>query len=114
MTATLHVLCGPAGSGKTERLLGRCREAAARGPGSVLCLAPTLRRAEQVRGLLAGVAPGAGCLSLFVLTFQDFADELVAANDPDARPLSRVQRRLLLDEVLDELHGQGRLPYFAR
>ncbi|MBI1918205.1 MAG: exodeoxyribonuclease V subunit gamma [Planctomycetes bacterium] len=130
MVETVHILASPAGSGKTTQLLARCREAATRGPASVLWLAPTLRRAEQVRALLAEGA-GAwragdplarlprkavemGCLSPFVLTFQDFADDLVAANDPDARPLSRVQRRLLLDEVIAELHDQGRLPYFAR
>src|SRR5438045_3017977 len=112
MVATVHILASPAGSGKTERLLARCREASARRPASVLWLAPTLRRADQVRGLLADEK--SGCLSPFVLTFQDFADDLVAANDAEARPLSRVQRRLLLDEVIAELHDLGRLSYFAR
>src|SRR5438045_3506877 len=112
MVATVHILASPAGSGKTGQLLARCREASARGPASVLWLAPTLRRAEQVRSLLTDEK--AGCLSPFVLTFQDFADDLVAANDAAARPLSRVQRRLLLDEVIAELHDLGRLSYFAR
>jgi ATP-dependent helicase/DNAse subunit B len=112
MGATIHLFASPAGSGKTTQLLARCRAASARGPASVLWLAPTLRRAEQVRDLLADEV--AGCLSPFVLTFQDFADDLVAANDAEARPLSRVQRRLLLDEVIAELHDLGRLPYFAR
>src|SRR5262245_13535263 len=111
MTATVHILGSPAGSGKTTHLLARCRAASARGAGAVLWLAPTLRRAEHVRGLLTAEAD---CLSPFVLTFQDFADDLVAVNDPDARPLSRVQRRLLLDEVIAELHNQGHLPYFTR
>ncbi|HKB38873.1 MAG TPA: UvrD-helicase domain-containing protein, partial [Gemmataceae bacterium] len=114
VTATVHILTGPAGSGKTTQLLARCRSASARGPGSVLWLAPTLRRADEVRGLLAATGEKTPCLSPFVLTFQDLADELVATHDPDARPLSRVQRRLLLDEVIAELHDQGRLRYFAR
>jgi ATP-dependent helicase/nuclease subunit B len=110
MAATVYLICGPSGSGKTTRLVERCRERAWE-PGSVLWLAPTLRSAAQITALLAGED---GPLTPLVLTIQDLADELVAVNIPQARPLSRVQRRLLLDEVVTDLHDQGRLKHFAR
>ena len=123
MAATVHIVCGPASAGKTLALLRRCRSAAGGAAETVLWLAPTLHRAEEVRVLLctaeaeepAGVGQRRrGCISPLVSTFQDFADEVVAANDPGTRPLSRVQRRLLVDEVVADLHGRGGLAHFAR
>ncbi len=54
----LLVIAGPAGSGKTQRLLGRYRTLLAENrPGSTLWLAPTWRAAAEVRRRLL---PGAG------------------------------------------------------
>src|SRR5262249_20719525 len=108
MTATVSILRGPAGSGKTTRLLERCRDAF-RGPGPVLRLAPTRRRAAQLSAALATVCP-----SPLLSTFQDLGDELAASHAPRARPLSRAQRRLVVDEVVSELHDRGELGHFAR
>src|SRR4051812_15096227 len=102
MTASIHIVRGPAGSGKTLQLLERCRAAA--GQGSVLWLTPSMRRAEQLRGQLGGVA------GLLLLTFPELSAELIAANEPDVRPLSRSQSRLIVDEVIAELHGAHHLP----
>jgi ATP-dependent helicase/DNAse subunit B len=110
MSATVHVVRGPAGSGKTARLLERYR-AAASVPGAALWLTPTRRAAEVVRESLLG---GPALLAPHVFSFQEFADEVVRANDPTARPLSEVQRRLLADDLASELHRRKELSHFER
>src|SRR5262249_35823438 len=42
----------------------------------------------------------------------DFADEVIRCNDPAARPLSHLQRRLLADDLVAELHAKGQLSHF--
>src|SRR5262245_21640101 len=112
MTALVHILCGPASSGKTGRLLERCRAATARGIAAVLWLSPTRRCAEHIQQqLLTGEA---GSFGVRVLTFQDLADEIVRVNDPLARPLPSAQRRLLAADVVAELHPRGELAHFER
>jgi len=106
----VSVLCGRAGSGKTQRLLERYRSAVRAAPGSALWLAPTHRAALTVRQRLAN--DGQGFLAPNLLTFQDFADEVIRCDDPTARPLPRVQRRLLADDLVAELHAKGQLPHF--
>lgn len=110
MSATVHILCGPAGSGKTARLLERYR-AAATGLGAALWLGPTHRAVEAVRESLLG---GPALLAPRLFTFQDFAEEVIRANDPAARPLSDVQRRLLADDLVADLHRRGELSHFER
>src|SRR5436305_13529839 len=106
MSEVVTILRGPARSGKTARLLERCRAIA--GAGTVLWLTPSLRRADQLRPQLAGV-PG-----LLLLTFEELAGELIAANEPDLRPLPRCQGRLIIDDVLAELVHRKRLSHFER
>ncbi len=109
MPAAVHVVCGPAASGKTQRLLERYRCTARAGLGAALWLAPTRRSLEGVRRRLLD---GGGCLAPNLFTFQDFAEELIRCNDPLARPLSQLQRRLLADDVVADLHAEGKLPHF--
>ena len=52
MTAAVHILCGPAGAGKTQRLLARYREVAQTGLGAALWLGPTHRNVEGLRECL--------------------------------------------------------------
>lgn len=110
MSATVHLVCGPAGSGKTARLRERYR-AAASVPGAALWLGPTRRATEAIRDSFAN---GCSLLAPHVFSFQDFAEEIVRANDPEARPLSEVQRRLLADDLIAELHRRKELSHFAR
>ena len=49
-----------------------------------------------------------------LFTFQDFAEEIVRANDPAARPLSDVQRRLLAEDIVADLHREKALSHFER
>ncbi len=106
MTAAVHLILGPAGSGKTARLVERCREAVRSGPA--LWLGPTRRHVDAVRvRLFPKEAP-------YLLTFQEFADEVVRVNDPQARPLAGVQARLLADAIVAELNTGGEVSHFRR
>jgi ATP-dependent helicase/DNAse subunit B len=110
MTARIHVLRGPAGAGKTARLLNAFRAQLATAPGSALWLGPTQRALDRIRErLLHGVG---GLCGVRLLTFQDFVDEIVRINDLSSRPLSNIQRRLLAEEVVATLHSQGELAHF--
>src|SRR5438874_6520269 len=111
MPATVHLVLGPPGADRTARLAAAFRQAAAAGFGSALFLLPTRRHADEVRERLAAESPAV--LAPLVSDVQAFADELVRANDPAIRPLSDLDRRLLLDAVLAELREAGELPYFA-
>lgn len=111
MTATVHILWGPSGSGKTRRLCEVLRDTDA-APGATLWIGPSQRALETVRTRLlsAGVCDRWPRL----LTFQDFAEEILRTNDPTARPLSHAQRRLLVETVIEELHARGELSWFGR
>jgi ATP-dependent helicase/DNAse subunit B len=111
MTAAVHLLTGPAHAGTTRRLLERYRAIAERYPGAALWLGPTRRGVEALRERLA--CETAGTLDPQLYTFQDFAEELVRVNAPRARPLTRDQRRLLVEDVVATLHQRGELPHFA-
>ncbi len=117
MASQLTLLVGRAGSGKTERLLDEYRLAlrAARDRrrvGSVLWLAPT-HRAQQaiVERLLSAGEPVQ--LAPQVLTFNVFAEKILAAAGQPASPISPVMKRLLLRRIVAELHAGGSLASFA-
>jgi ATP-dependent helicase/DNAse subunit B len=48
-----------------------------------------------------------------VLTFLQFAEEVIRVNDPAARPLCQAHRRLLADDVVADLHARGQLAHFS-
>jgi ATP-dependent helicase/DNAse subunit B len=108
MTAIVRIVCGPASSGKTEHLLERFREWARSAPGAALWLGPTRRSVEALRERLSESR------GEVVLTFQQFAEEIIRVNDSLARPLTNAQRRLLVDEILSTLHSEGELAPFGR
>src|SRR5438132_9455231 len=98
MSATVHIHCGPPGSG-TTRLLERYRAAAAN-RGAALWLGPTRRAVEAGRESLLD---GPCLIGPRLFTLQDFAEEVIRVNDAVARPLSDVQRRLLADDLVADL-----------
>jgi ATP-dependent helicase/nuclease subunit B len=60
-------------------------------------LVSTRRAARALRAQLgAGLGP-------HVLTFQQLADDIVAACEPESAPLSAIQQRMWIDQVLDAL-----------
>ena len=117
MATHLTLLTGRAGSGKTERLLAEYRVALEdarrrRRLGTVLWLAPT-RRAQQavVERLLSPTQPVQ--LAPQVLTFDVFAEQILAAAGHPATPMSPVMKRLMLRRIVAELHGAGMLSSFS-
>jgi ATP-dependent helicase/DNAse subunit B len=112
MGAVVRILCGPAGSGKTARLRQLCLERARREPGAALWLGPTHRAVEEVR--TEAIRDAGSLVGLRMAAFSDFLDEVVRHNDPEARLLSDVQRRLLADDLLAALQADGRVPHFER
>jgi ATP-dependent helicase/DNAse subunit B len=106
------MVCGPAGSGKTRRLLDRYLAVARSSFGAALWLGPTQRSIEALRERL--LHERGGGLAPHLFTFQDFVEEVIRVNDPLARPLSNVQRRLLADNLVAELHARGELSHFDR
>ncbi len=109
MTASFHLVAGPAGSGKTQRLIARAREDLRRDPGSVLWLAPTRRALAGARARFLGQGGAAG---LRLRTFAELALEILADEGPGWVP-SAAQRRLLVEEVVAELHAHGELKHFG-
>ena len=112
MPAAVFLIVGPAGTGKTQALIDRHRAVNAEAVGAGLWLVPTERAADALRPRLLG--PDAACLAPNLRTFPDFARRVVRAARPAVRPLPELHQRLLLDEVLAELHTAGELPDFAR
>ena len=112
MPARVTILCGPARSGKTERLLTRYRAAlAGRPPGSALWLAPTWRAADEIRQrLLDETLPG--CFLPGVMTFEKFAEAVLHAAELPIRPMTRLMKRELVRQIISEQSSRGRLGHF--
>ncbi len=113
----LTLLLGDAGSGKTGRLLTEYRAALRRArerrrPGTVLWLAPTHRaRQAVVEHLLDATDPVQ--LEPRVLTFDLFAEQILAAAGRPATLMSPVMKRLLLRRIVVELGQSDQLVNFA-
>lgn len=117
MAARVTVVVGPAGSGKTERLLGTYRAAlaAARTSGaweSTLWLAPSRRAVDDVRSRLTS-ADLPACFAPNILTFDHLADRLLDHADDEVRPIDLRMKRQLLERLIREAHAAGRLQHFA-
>lgn len=82
MSATVHLVLGPAGADRAGRVLTEYRTASSAGFGTALILTRTRRHAEQLR---ARLGPG---LTPLLFDLQTFADELVRRHNPadDATP----------------------------
>ncbi len=117
MPTDLTLLLGDAGAGKTERLLTEYRAALQRGrenrrPGTVLWLAPT-HRAQQ--GIVERLLDSSGRVQLApqVLTFDVFAERILAAAGRPATLMPPVVKRLLLRRIVSDLAQRGQLVNFA-
>src|SRR5262245_40502872 len=118
MKPRIEILAGSAGSGKTTELLSSYRDALRRGlqqrrPGTTLWLSPTHRAQAEVRGrLLDELLPVVFRPNL--ATFDDFADQVLAAAPRSIGPLSPAMQRVLLRRIVAELVRRGDLPHFQR
>src|SRR5262245_23613499 len=118
MKPRIEILAGIAGSGKTTELLSSYRDALRRGlqtarPGTTLWLSPTHRAQAEVRGrLLNERLPVVFRPNL--ATFDDFADQVLAAAPRAVAPLSPGMQRILLRRIVAELVRRRDLPHFQR
>ena len=106
-------MIGPPGSGKTARLLEQYRIALRESrPGAVVWLSPTWRVASDLRGrLLGGVMDG--CFSPGVMTFAQLGETILQSAAEPVRPISRLVKRHLLRQLIDDQVAQGRLKHFG-
>jgi ATP-dependent helicase/nuclease subunit B len=111
MPAKVILITGPVSSGKTHALLTRYRNRVAADIGTSIWLTPSERAADALRPRL--MAAGGAVISPNVMTFPDFARQVVRAAEPAARMLPELHQRLLLDDVLADLARRGDLPFFA-
>ena len=103
-----EILTGPAGSGKTELLLARHRKALATGEiGAALWISPTHRSAAEVRARL--LADGfRGCLRPGVMTFSQFAEQILSASSTQVQPITNLVKRQIVRRLI--LSRGGRPP----
>ncbi len=113
MLNRVTALIGPARSGKTEWLLARYRAFLTAQPlGNVLWLAPTWRAATEVRErLLDGGLPG--CFRPGITTFKKYAESVLQAAGLPIRPLTRLMKRELVRQQIEEQSRHGRLRHFG-
>ncbi len=108
------ILCGPAGSGKTEAVLAQYVECVnAQGEDAVVLLLPTHLAAERIRRSLVSGGHLPGLLDPRILTFPDLAELILSANHERVAAISPLQRRLLMRAVTDELRAAGELRALA-
>ena len=113
MPCLVHLITGPPQSGKTAQLLDRFRRFLTAGPpGAVLWLAPTWRAAAALRQRLLQSGTRA-CFSPGVMTFELFADSLLANMATPIRPLTGPMKRQIIRAIVDELHDAGKLQHFG-
>jgi ATP-dependent helicase/DNAse subunit B len=110
MSATVHIICGPVAADRADRLLESYAGVGRSTIGAALWIAPAQRDIEALRLRL----PGPCLLAPNLYTIQQFVEEIIRFNDPQARLLSDLQRRLLIDDLLSELHAGRRLSHFER
>lgn len=117
MPFELTVLLGDAGTGKTERLLVEYRAALTTARreyriGTVLWLAPTHRAQQSIIERLLDAGDPVQ-MKPNVLTFDGFAEQVLAATGQPATQMSPVMKRLLLRRIVADLSQQKRLNSFA-
>ena len=113
MSPILTLLYGPAGAGKTSRLLERYRDAlAAVRPGGVLWLAPTSRAAADIQHrLLSGKLPA--CFSPGISTFARFTADILKQSPEPMRPLNSLLKRQMVRQLLEDEQRAGSLEHFG-
>lgn len=113
MQSRIVVIAGPAGSGKTERLVADYRRALREGGhGAGLWIAPTRRAASDIRGRLLGPDLKA-CFSPNCVTFEQLGRAVLESSGLRIRPLTPLAKWTLLRGLIDDALQAGQLEYFA-
>ena len=112
----VKIVAGPARSGKTLRLLGvfsnHLRSCQGNSPsGGPLWIGPTQQAVSQLRDQLVR-GPEDAFLAPSLYTFAGFADAIIARSQRRIHPLSRLQKRRLLQQVISNKLAKDALPYF--
>jgi len=108
------ILCGPAGSGKTERLVTEyVEQVRADGEDTALLLLPTRLacRHLQQRLIVEELLPGV--FDAKILTFPQLADVILHANHEAVAQMTEWQRHLLMRWVVAQLREEGLLRALA-
>jgi ATP-dependent helicase/nuclease subunit B len=125
VAAEATILLGPAGAGKTARLLANYGDLVARRPsrasgsndggpkgiGRGLWIAPTHRAVDAVRSRLMDIGLR-GCLTPNCFTFAQFAKAVIQASPAPVRPLNALEKRQLIRRLIEEAIARERLAYF--
>jgi ATP-dependent helicase/DNAse subunit B len=113
MAAQVVVLAGPAGVGKTARLLTVYQEQVGRAePGGALWISPNWRAVEELRRGLLTHRPG--CFAPGIMTFDRFAEAVVEYGGVRARLIDGSMQRWLIWGLVEEGRRSGKIRYFAQ
>jgi ATP-dependent helicase/nuclease subunit B len=115
--AEIELILGPAGAGKTARVRNEFRREVAKRQaegrfGTALWITPTKRARQQVLKSLLDEALTV-CFAPQIVTFEEFAENLLRTAPTAVRPLSRVAKRKLLRDLINDLKRRRKLKYFA-
>ncbi len=114
----LEIVTGIAGTGKTAYCLDRYRSAIQRANshgklGTTIWITPTHRSGQMVLHDLMNAeltcfwSPG-------VMTFDQFAEQIVQRSGLTTKMLNPAQRRMLIENVIYEIDQQGKLKHFQQ
>lgn len=114
--SNVELIVGPAGAGKTAHVLSEFRDelraAQTRGEfGTGVWITPTQRARRAVAGAITHDDLPV-CFAPHVVTFDEFAERLLRTASATIRPISQITKKKLLRDLIDQLAGQKRLPYF--
>jgi len=108
------LLCGPAGSGKTDAVVSEYLEQVrAEGEDAALLLLPTRLACDRLQQRLIAEDLLPGLFDPRILTFPQLADLILHANHEAVAQISAWQRQLLMRWVAAELREQGALGALA-
>ncbi len=118
MAAKIEILTGVAGSGKTDLLLREYRASIKDAQnqqtlGTNLWISPTFNSTSTVLSLLLDETLPI-CFAPNIMTFDRFAERLLAEAEPTIRRMSPVMQRTLLRRIVHSLQSEKRLAYFSK
>jgi len=117
MSGTIELVCAPAAAGKTAAFLQLYAQALREARqhlrlGTTLWLAPNLRETFEISQRLTSLLGGV-LVEPQVLTFEDFAEQILERTAQPVTPLSPGQQRTLLRNLVRRLRDSGELRHFA-